>query len=164
MAKKSNTSTKNTLISHGVITKNRKAHFNYFIKETIEAGIMLKGPEVKSLRSGRASINEAFAAEREGSLWLLNAYIPEYQGGVLSRFDPRAPRKILLHKKQLNRCFGLVAREGVTLIPLDMHFNSRGIAKVLLGLGRGKKKIDKRRTIEERDWNRNKARLLRDKG
>lgn len=152
---------KNSLISFGNVAKNRKATFNYSIIEKIEAGIMLKGPEVKSLRNGRATINEAFAGERDGEIWLFNSYIPEYQGGVLSKFDPKAPRKLLLHQKQINKLLGAITREGMTLVPLDIFFNSRGIAKVSLGLGQGKKKADKRQAIADRDWKRDKARLLK---
>lgn len=155
---------KPTMISHGIAAQNRKARFNYTITETIEAGLVLKGAEVKSLRMGRATIAEAFAAERNGELWLLNSYIPEYQGGVLSRFDTRAPRKLLLHRKQIEKFLGAVAREGATLVPLDIHFNARGCAKVTLGLGEGKKSVDKRHAIADRDWQRDKARLLRNKG
>ncbi len=155
---------KNSLISHGLAAQNRKARFNYAIKETVEAGIMLKGPEVKSLRHGRATISEARAGERDGELWLFNCYIPEYQGGVLSRFEPRAPRKLLVKKKQRDGLLGAVSRDGVTLVPLDIHFNERGLAKVLLGLGQGKQKADKRQAEAARDWARDKARLMRDKG
>ncbi len=125
---------------------------------------MLKGPEVKSLRHGRATLGEAWAGEREGELWLFNAYIPEYQGGVLSRFEPRAPRKLLLKHKDMRRLIGAVTREGATLVPLDIHFNDRGLAKVQLGLGVGRKKADKRAAIAERDWARDKARLMRERG
>ncbi len=125
---------------------------------------MLKGPEVKSLRHGRATLGEAWAGEREGELWLFNAYIPEYQGGVLSRFEPRAPRKLLLKRKDMRRLIGAVTREGATLVPLDIHFNDRGLAKVQLGLGVGRKKADKRQAIAERDWARDKARLMRERG
>lgn len=154
---------KNSLISFGNVAKNRKATFNYSIIEKVEAGIMLKGPEVKSLRHGRATINESYAGERDGDIWLFNSYIPEYQGGVFSQFDPRAPRKLLLHQKQINKLLGAISREGMTLVPLDIFFNSRGIAKVSLGLGLGKKKTDKRQAIADRDWKRDKARLLRNK-
>src|SRR5215216_3619610 len=152
---------KKGLISHGVAAQNRKARFDYAIKETLEAGMVLKGPEVKSLRLGRATLNEAWAGERDGEMWLFNAYIPEYQGGVLSRFEPRAPRKLLLKKKQINSLLGVVTRQGATLVPLQIHFNERGRAKVLLGVGEGRKKQDKRAAIAERDWQRNKARLMR---
>ena len=156
--------TKKGLISHGVAAQNRKARFNYAIKDTLEAGLVLKGPEVKSLRNGRATLSEAWAGERDGEMWLFNAYIPEYQGGVLSRFEPRAPRKLLLSRKQIRTLAGAVSREGVTLVPLQIHFNERGRAKVLLGLGEGRKKQDKRAAIAERDWQRDKARLIRARG
>lgn len=157
-------SSKSGLISHGIASQNRKARFDYAIKDTVEAGIVLRGPEVKSLRHGRATLNEAWAGERDGEMWLFNAYIPEYQGGVLSRFEPRAPRKLLLKQKQINQLSGAVARNGVTLVPLQIHFNERGRAKVLLGLGEGKQKADKRHAAAERDWQRDKARLMRAKG
>ncbi len=155
---------KSSLISHGVAAQNRKARFDYAIKEQIEAGIVLKGPEVKSLRAGRATLSEAWAGERDGELFLFNCYIPEYQGGVLSRFEPRAPRKLLVKRKEANRLLGAVARDGITLVPLDIHFNDRGIAKVQLGVGQGRTKGDKRHAIAERDWQRDKARLMRDRG
>jgi SsrA-binding protein len=152
------------LISHGIAAQNRKARFNYTIKETVEAGLVLKGPEVKSLRLGRATLTEAWAGERDGELYLFNAYIPEYQGGILSRFEPRAPRKLLVKRKQMDQLLGAVARDGVTLVPLDIHFNDRGVAKVQLGLGEGRNKADKRHAIAARDWQRDKARLMREKG
>ena len=138
---------KSGMISHGIAAQNRKGRFDYTIKETVEAGIVLKGPEVKSLRLGRATITEAYAAERDGALWMFNCYIPEYQGGVLSRFEPRAPRKLLLHNKQIDKMLGEVKRSGFTL-----------------GLGEGRKNADKREAIAARDWQRDKARLLRDRG
>ena len=154
---------KKGMISHGVASQNRKARFDYTIKETVEAGLVLKGPEVKSLRLGRATITEAWAGERDGEMWLFNVYIPEYQGGVLSHFEPRAPRKLLLKHVQIDRLLGAIARDGNSLVPLDIHFNERGVAKVLLGLGEGRKKSDKRHAIAARDWQRDKARLLRNK-
>lgn len=158
------TKTKSGLISHGIAAQNRKARFNYTIKETVEAGIVLRGPEVKSLRHGRATLSEAWAGERDGGIWLFNCYIPEYQGGVLSRFEPRAPRKLLLHKKQIDKAIGAVGRDGQTLVPLDIHFNDRGIAKVTLGFAVGRTNVDKRHAIADRDWQRDKARLLRARG
>jgi SsrA-binding protein len=152
------------LINHGVAAQNRKARYDYTIKETVEAGMVLKGPEVKSLRHGRATLSEAWAGERDGEMWLFNAYIPEYQGGVLSRFEPRAPRKLLLKRKQIASLLGAVAREGQTLVPLQIHFNDRGRAKVLLGVAEGRKKSDKRAAVAARDWQRDKARLLRTRG
>src|SRR5579883_1793254 len=155
---------KKGLISHGIAAQNRKARFDYTIKRTVEAGLVLKGPEVKSLRLGRATLSEAWAGERGGELYLFNAYIPEYQGGVLSRFEPRAPRKLLLHRKQVQALLGAVTRQGATLVPLQIHFNDRGRAKVLLGLAEGRKKQDQRAAIAARDWQRDKARLMREKG
>ena len=152
------------LIAHGIAAQNRKARYDYTIKETVEAGLVLRGPEVKSLRRGRATLSEAWAGERNGELWLFNAYIPEYQGGVLSRFEPRAPRKLLVHRKQMRSLLGAVTRERMTLVPLQIHFNDRGRAKVLLGVAEGRQKADKRAAIAERDWQRDKARLMRARG
>jgi len=158
------TKPKKGLISHGIAAQNRKARFNYAIKETLEAGLVLKGPEVKSLRHGRATLNDAWAGERDGEMWLFNAYIPEYQGGVLSRFEPRAPRKLLLKHRQIAELTGAISRQGSTIVPLQIHFNDRGRAKVLLGVGEGRKKQDKRAAVAERDWARDKARLIRARG
>ena len=155
---------KSGLISHGIAAQNRKARFDYTIKNTVEAGIVLKGPEVKSLRHGRATLTEAWAGEREGEMYLFNMYIPEYQGGVLSRFEPRAPRKLLLKRKQINELLGATTKDGLTVVPLDIHFNERGRAKVLLGVAQGRQKQDKRQAIAARDWQRDKARLLRQRG
>lgn len=156
---------KKGLISHGIAAQNRKARFDYKIGETIEAGVMLVGPEVKSLRAGRATLSEAWAGERNGELWLFNCTIPEWQAGsVVAKFEPRRPRKLLLHGKQVKELIGSITREGITLVPMDIHFNERGVAKVLLGVGEGKKKHDKRAAIAARDWQRDKARLMRDKG
>ncbi len=155
---------KSSLISHGIAAQNRKARFNYSIKDTVEAGLVLRGPEVKSLRMGRATLSEAWAGERDGEMYLFNAYIPEYQGGVLSRFEPRAPRKLLLKRKQIGQLLGAISREGSTVVPLQIHFNDRGLAKVLLGVGEGRKKADKREAAATRDWQRDKARLMRNKG
>ena len=156
---------KKTLISHGVAAQNRKARYDYTIGATIEAGLMLVGPEVKSLRAGRASLSEAWAGERNGELWLFNAHIPEWQAGsTVAKFEPLRPRKLLLHRRQVAELTGSIAREGSTLVPLQIHFNDRGRAKVLLGLAEGRKKHDKRAAIAARDWQRDKARLMRDKG
>ena len=156
---------KKGMISHGVASTNRKARFDYKIGETIEAGLALVGPEVKSLRAGRATLVDAWAGEREGEMWLFNAYIPEWQAGsYMARFEPRRPRKLLLHRKQVRELTGSVTREGTTLVPLQIHFNERGRAKVLLGLAEGRKKHDKRAAIAARDWQRDKARLMREKG
>ncbi len=156
-------SKKSGLISHGMAAQNRKARFDYKILSTVEAGIVLKGPEVKSLRMGRATLNEAWAGERDGELWLFNMYIPEYQGGVLSRFETRGIRKLLVKKKERNQIFGAISRDRQTVVPLDIHFNQRGLAKVTLGIAEGKQKADKRQAAAARDWQRDKARLLRNR-
>ncbi len=156
---------KKGLISHGIAAQNRKARHDYTIGETIEAGLMLVGPEVKSLRSGRASLAEAWAGEREGEMWLFGAHIPEWQAGSsVAKFEPLRPRKLLLHRKQVTQLASAIAREGATLVPLQIHFNDRGMAKVLLGVAEGRKKHDKRAAIAARDWQRDKARLLRNRG
>ena len=155
---------KSGLISHGIAAQNRKARYDYTIKETVEAGLVLKGPEVKSLRLGRATITEAWAGERDNELFLFNCYIPEYQAGVLSRFEPREMRKLLLSRKQIDKLLGAQARDGMSIVPLDIHFNDQGRAKVLLGLAEGRKKGDKRQAVAARDWARDKARLMRAKG
>ncbi|ABQ31108.1 MULTISPECIES: SsrA-binding protein SmpB [Acidiphilium] len=154
---------KSGLISHGIAAQNRKARFNYTIKDTVEAGIVLRGAEVKSLRMGRATLSEAFAGERDGEMYLFNMYIPEYQGGVLSRFDTKGPRKLLLKRKQIDQLLGAIARQGSTVVPLDVHFNPRGLAKVTLGIAEGRKQHDKRQAIAKRDWERDKARILKNR-
>jgi SsrA-binding protein len=156
---------KKGMISHGVASTNRKARFDYKIGETIEAGLALVGPEVKSLRAGRATLADAWAGERDGEMWLFNAHIPEWQAGsFMARFEPRRPRKLLLHRRQVQELTGAITRDGATLVPLQIHFNDRGRAKVLLGLAEGKKQHDKRAAIAQRDWQRDKARLMREKG
>lgn len=147
------------------VATNRRARFDYFIDETLEAGIMLKGSEVKSLRQGKASLNECYAAPGNDELWLINAYIAEYNhAGRSNNHSPRRNRKLLVHRREFNRLLGQTKREGVTLVPMSIYFNKRGLAKVQLGVARGKKKIDKRETIKEREWNRQKARVVRDAG
>ncbi len=152
-------------LSHGnIAAQNRKARHDYFIEENFEAGIMLTGTEVKSLRAGRATITEAYAGEKGGELHLLNAYIPEYSAAGHFSHEPRRPRKLLMHKREISRLFGAIHRNGMTLVPLTIHFNERGIAKVGLALARGKQRADKRATVKDRDWQRQKARLMRGKG
>ena len=146
-----------------IAAENRKARFNYFIDETLEAGVMLTGTEVKSLREGRADISESYATEQGGEIWLVNAYIPEYHAGNRFNHETRRPRKLLLHGREIGRLIGAIKRSGATVVPLKVYFNERGRAKVQLGLARGKKQHDKRATIKERDWNREKARTLRAK-
>lgn len=147
------------------VANNRKARYNYFIEDTIEAGIVLTGTEVKSLRSGQASINESYAGVKEGTLYLLNAYIPEYtKAHVKLQHEVRRPRKLLLHKNQLAKLMDAVSRKGTAIVPLSIFFNKRGIAKVSLGIAGGKKQFDKRETEKKRDWQREKGRLMREKG
>ncbi len=142
--------------------QNRKARHDFAIIESIEVGIVLTGPEVKSLRMGRAQIAEAYATDRHSDIWLFNAHIPEYAQALKDKpQEPRRPRKLLLHRKQINKLIGQITRDGMTLVPLDIHFNERGIAKVTLGLAKGKNKSDKREAIKEREWNREKSRLLK---
>jgi SsrA-binding protein len=147
-----------------VVADNRRARFNYEIGQTLEAGVVLTGTEVKSLREGRSNIADSFAGEKEGELWLFNAYIPEYQQASRFNHETRRPRKLLLHKREVNKLLGAVQREGMTVVPLKVYFNDRGRAKVELALGRGKKLHDKRETEKKRDWSREKGRLLREKG
>ena len=147
-----------------VAADNRKARFNYEILETVEAGIALTGTEVKSLRGGKATIGEAYAGPSGEEMFLFNAYIPEYLQANRFNHETRRPRRLLLHKRQINKLIGATQREGFTVIPLKVYFNDRGRAKVELGLGRGKKLHDKRETEKQRDWNREKARLMREKG
>ena len=147
-----------------VAAENRRARHNYFIEDTLEAGLVLLGSEVKSLRAGRASLAEAWAGPKDGALYLMNCHIPAYQQAARRNHDPRRPRKLLLHKREVQRLTEGFKREGVTLVPLKLYFNERGIAKLLIGLAKGKKKHDKRQSDKERDWKRQKARLMRDKG
>jgi len=145
--------------------QNRRARFDYFIDDTLEAGIMLTGTEVKSLRTGKASINESYAGISKGELFLFNAHIPEYlQAGRWLQHEIRRPRKLLLHKRELAKLMMALKTKGATIIPMSVYFNDRGIAKVQLGIATGKKQVDKRQTEKERSWQRDKARLMRDKG
>jgi SsrA-binding protein len=140
---------------------NRRARHDYLIEDKLEAGLVRHGTEVKSLRQGGASIAEAYADVQSGELFLVNANIPEYKASAHFNHQPRRPRKLLLHRKQVDRLLGAVRREGVTIVPLALYFNERGRAKVELGLATGKRKSDKRQAERDRDWQRNKARLLR---
>ena len=150
--------------AYRVVADNRKARFHYEILETYEAGIALTGTEVKSLRGGKATIGEAYAGPSGEEFFLFNAYIPEYLQANRFNHETRRPRRLLLHKRQINKLIGATQREGFTLIPLNIYFNDRGRAKVELGLGRGKKLHDKRETEKRRDWDRERARVMREKG
>ncbi|MFZ0609486.1 MAG: SsrA-binding protein SmpB [Xanthobacteraceae bacterium] len=147
-----------------VVADNRKARFNYFIDETFEAGVALTGTEVKSLRLGKATIAESYADARGDEIWLINSNIPEYQQAHRFNHAPKRPRKLLLHRRQINKLAGAVERDGMTLVPLKLYFNERGRAKVELALARGKKLYDKRETQKKRSWERERGRLLRQKG
>ena len=147
-------------ISIGRIAENRKARHEYQIEEKIEAGLILQGSEVKSLRSGRASIAESYAGEDNGRLVLFNANIPIY-GPARVNHEPKRPRELLVKVRERNRMLGLIRREGMTLVPLAMYFNDRGVAKIQIGLAKGRKKQDKRQADKDRTWSRDKARLLR---
>lgn len=143
---------------------NRKARRDYHIEETFEAGVALAGSEVKSLRQGSANIGDAYAAVRRGELFLMNAYIAEYGQANRLNHEPRRPRKLLMHRREISRLAGSVERKGMTLVPLSVYFSDRGVAKVELGLARGKRAYDKRASEKERDWRRRRARLLREGG
>ena len=147
------------------IAQNRRGRRDYSIIETFEAGIILTGTEVKALRGGRASINETFADDKNDELWLYNLHIPVYENaGKHLNHSPIRPRKLLLHRRQLSHLHGSIKRKGMTLIPLSLYFNDRGIVKIQLALGQGKRMVDKREDIKRRDWQRDKARLMRNKG
>src|SRR5215212_3063720 len=147
-----------------VVAENRRARFDYFVEERFEAGIALVGTEVKALRQGEGSIAEAYATVEGEEVWLINSHIPEYSHGNRLNHEPRRPRKLLLKAREIAKLQGAVAREGLTLVPLSMYFNSSGKAKVELALARGKKVHDKRDVIKERDWKREQGRLLKSNG
>ena len=147
-----------------LIAENRRARYDYFLEETFEAGLQLTGSEVKSLREGRANIAESYASVEGDELALINAYIPEYKSANRFNHEPRRARKLLMHRKQINRLMGAIQREGRTLIPTRLYWNEDGRAKLELALAKGKKAHDKREATAARDWQRDKARLMRDKG
>ncbi len=147
-----------------VVAENRRARHDYFIEDDVEAGIMLEGSEVKSLRTGKANIAESYASVEGGELWLINGYIPAYSQAKTFGHEERRRRKLLVSKRELAKLWQGTAREGMTLVPLKIYFNERGRAKLLLGVAKGKKLADKRATEAKRDWQRQKARLMRDRG
>ena len=147
-----------------VVAENRRAKFDYFIDTVFEAGIALTGTEVKSLRFGEGSIAESYAEVKDGQVWLVNSNLPEFSHGNRYNHEPKRPRKLLLHEREINKMHGAVARQGMTLVPLSIYFNTRGRAKVELALAKGKKEHDKRDTVRERDWKREQGRLMRDRG
>lgn len=148
-------------INH-TVAENRRARFDYFLEDKIEAGILLNGTEVKSLRHGQCSLNESFAVEKGGEIWLHNSYIAPYgPAGAHLQHEPRRQRKLLLHQRQISKLLGASRQQGFTIVPVRLFFNSRGIAKVEIALAKGKQLHDKRESTKERDWNRSKTRILR---
>ena len=146
------------------VAENRKARFNYAIEDTLEAGIALTGTEVKSIRNGKTTIAESYADAKAGEIWLINANIPEYLQAHRFNHTPKRPRKLLLHIRQINKFAGAVEREGMTIVPLRLYFNEKGRAKIAIALGKGKKLHDKRETLKKRSWDRERGRLMREKG
>jgi SsrA-binding protein len=147
-----------------VVAENRRARFDYFVEERIEAGLELRGTEVKALRGGEGSIAESYAAVEGEEVWLINSHIPEYSHGNRMNHEPRRRRKLLLKGREIAKLHGAITRQGLTLVPLSIYFNSNGRAKVELAVARGKKAHDKRETIKERDWKREQSRLMRQRG
>ena len=146
------------------VAENRRARFEYYVEDVFEAGIMLTGTEVKSLRFGEGSIAESYAEVKGGEVWLVNSNVPEFSHGNRFNHEPKRPRKLLLHEREIARLTGAVERKGMTLVPLSIYFNGRGRAKVELALARGKNLADKRQTVKDRDWKREQARIMRDRG
>lgn len=147
-----------------LVAENRKARHEYFITDSWEAGVALLGSEVKSLRVGQSNITESYASFEDGGLWVINAYIAEYKGASLFQHEPRRKRKLLLHANEIKKMKLAIERKGMTLVPLELYFNAKGTAKLKIGLAEGKKLHDKREDAAKRDWNRQKARLMREKG
>ena len=147
-----------------VIAENRKARFNFAIEDTLEVGIALTGTEVKSIRNGKSTIAESYADPKDGEIWLINCNIPEYLQANRFNHEPKRPRRLLLHRKQINKLMGAVERQGMTLVPLKMYFNERGRVKLQLALAKGKQLHDKRASEKDRDWGREKGRLMRSRG
>ena len=148
-------------VSSNIVAQNRKASFNYFFEDTLEVGIELLGSEVKSLRAGKGSIADAYALDSEGEIYLHNTYIPEYKQSSYNNHDPKRLRRLLLNKKEINKIIGKINRDGFTVVPTKIYFNSKGIAKVNIAIAKGKKLHDKRLTKKQRDWNREKSRVFR---
>ncbi|MAZ17405.1 MAG: SsrA-binding protein [Ahrensia sp.] len=147
-----------------IVAENRRARFNYEIDDAVEAGLVLQGTEVKSLRNGEANIAESYVSEEGGEIWLINSYIPEYLEANRFNHEPRRRRKLLLNKREMARMAQSADREGMTLVPLKLYFNDRGLAKLQVAIAKGKKTVDKRETVKKRDWDRQKARILKEHG
>lgn len=155
---------KKDITSGSLIADNRKARHEYEFIETFEAGLQLTGTEVKSLRNSKANIAESYATDEQGEIWLINSYIPEYLEGNRNNHNPRRRRKLLLHKREMAKLMGGVQKDGLTIVPSRLYFNERGIAKLQIALAKGRKAHDKRQVAKQRDWNREKSRLMREKG
>lgn len=147
-----------------LVAENRKARHEYFITDSWEAGVALLGSEVKSLRVGQSNITESYASVEDGGIWLINSYIAEYKGAALFQHEPRRKRRLLLRASEIHKLKLAIERKGMTIVPLEMYFNAKGRAKIKIGLAEGKKLHDKREDAAKRDWNRQKARLMREKG
>ncbi len=145
-----------------IVAENRRARYDYFIEDKFEAGVALSGTEVKSLRFGEGSIAEAYAEVKNGEVWLINCNVPEFSHGNRHNHEPKRPRKLLLHEREIAKMTGAVERKGMTLVPLMIYFNGRGRAKIELALAKGKNAADKRHTTKDRDWQRDKARIMRE--
>ncbi len=143
------------------VVENRRARFEYYIEDEVEAGIVLVGTEVKSLREGKSNIQDAHAGEKDGDIYLFNMHISEYKGGNRFNHEPTRPRKLLLHKKEIKKFIGQTKVKGMTIVPLSLYFNDNGMVKVKIGLAKGKKLHDKRATEKERDWGREKASIMK---
>lgn len=165
MADKKKSKKSGLISTDKIVADNRKANFDYALEDKFEAGIMLVGTEVKSLRHGQCMLAESHVAEKNGELHLLNCHIPEYQqASQLMQHDPRRPRKLLLKQREINKLMGAVSREGYTIVPTKLYFDKKGLAKLEIALAKGKKMHDKRETKKQRDWNRDKQRILLDRG
>lgn len=165
MADKKKSKKSGLISTDKIVADNRKANFDYALEDKFEAGIMLVGTEVKSLRHGQCMLAESHVAEKNGELHLLNCHIPEYQqASQLMQHYPRRPRKLLLKQREINKLMGAVTREGYTIVPTKLYFDKKGLAKLEIALAKGKKMHDKRETKKQRDWNRDKQRILRDRG
>ena len=164
MADKQKKKAKTGLISTSqTVAENRKSRFDYHLEDKFEAGIELKGTEVKSLRKGQCSLNESYVGPKRGEVFVFNMHIPQYQqAGEHLQHDPKRPRKLLLHKKEIDKLLGAVNRQGYTIVPTHLYFNKRGVAKLGIALAKGKQKHDKRETIKQRDWARQKQRILKE--
>ena len=147
-----------------IVAENRRAKYDYFLEQSYEAGLVLTGTEVKALRTGQGTIAESYAEVKDTGVWLINANIPEFSHGNRFNHEPTRPRKLLLHEREIRKLHGAIAREGMTLVPLSVYFNSRGRAKVELALAKGRKDHDKRAAIKEREWKREAGRIMRERG